>query len=69
MTLEEAMVKVWRAALVEGAKEVELDGRERCEVGTMYRAPTKAKRLALRNAGLPPARELATLCAGCGFRI
>jgi len=28
MTLEEAMVKVWRAALVEGAAEVELDGKK-----------------------------------------
>ena len=28
MTLEEAMVKVWRQALVEGAAEVELDGQE-----------------------------------------
>jgi len=28
MTLEEALVKVWRAALVEGAAEVELDGKE-----------------------------------------
>ncbi len=27
MTLEEAMVKVWRQALVEGAAEVELDGK------------------------------------------
>jgi len=27
MTLEEAMVKVWREALVEGATEVELDGK------------------------------------------
>jgi hypothetical protein len=27
MTLEEALVKVWRAALVEGAREVELDGQ------------------------------------------
>jgi hypothetical protein len=27
MTLEEAMVKVWRQALVEGAAEVELDGQ------------------------------------------
>jgi len=27
MTLEEAMVKVWREALVEGAAEVELDGK------------------------------------------
>ncbi len=28
MTLEEAMEKVWRGALVEGAKEVELDGQK-----------------------------------------
>src|SRR6266850_5260546 len=28
MTLEEAMEKVWRAALVEGAAEVELDGKK-----------------------------------------
>jgi hypothetical protein len=28
MTLEEAMVKVWREALVEGAPEVELDGKK-----------------------------------------
>jgi len=28
MTLEEAMVKVWRVALVEGAAEVELDGKK-----------------------------------------
>ncbi len=28
MTLEEAMVKVWRGALVEGAKEVELDEKK-----------------------------------------
>src|SRR6266478_2464301 len=28
MTLEEAMVKVWREALVEGAAEVELDGKK-----------------------------------------
>jgi hypothetical protein len=27
MTLEEAMVKVWRQALVEGGAEVELDGK------------------------------------------
>jgi len=27
MTLEEAMVKVWRQALVEDAAEVELDGK------------------------------------------
>jgi hypothetical protein len=27
MTLDEAMVKVWRRALVEGAAEVELDGK------------------------------------------
>src|SRR5258708_39681217 len=27
MTLEEAMVKVWRQAMVEGAAEVELDGK------------------------------------------
>jgi hypothetical protein len=27
MTLEEAMLKVWRQALVEGAAEVELDGQ------------------------------------------
>src|SRR5712664_2764631 len=27
MTLEEAMVKVWREALVEGTAEVELDGK------------------------------------------
>jgi hypothetical protein len=27
MTLEEAMVKVWRQALVEGTAEVELDGK------------------------------------------
>src|SRR5258708_36760111 len=27
MTLEEVMVKVWRQALVEGAAEVELDGK------------------------------------------
>lgn len=27
MTLEEALVKVWRAALVEGARGVELDGQ------------------------------------------
>jgi hypothetical protein len=28
MTLEEALVKVWREALVEGAGEVELDGKK-----------------------------------------
>jgi hypothetical protein len=28
MQLEEAMVKVWRVALVEGAAEVELDGKK-----------------------------------------
>lgn len=28
MTVEEAMVAVWRAALVEGKKEVELDGQK-----------------------------------------
>lgn len=28
MTLEEAMVKVWREALVEGATDVELDGKK-----------------------------------------
>ncbi len=28
MQLEEAMEKVWRVALVEGAKEVELDGKK-----------------------------------------
>ena len=28
MTLEEAMVKVWREALVEGAAKVELDGKK-----------------------------------------
>ena len=28
MTLEEAMVKVWRQALVEGATEVEIDGKK-----------------------------------------
>jgi hypothetical protein len=28
MTLEEAMVKVWREALVEGAAEVELEGKK-----------------------------------------
>jgi len=54
MILEEAMEKVWREALVEGAAEVELDGK-RFAVRETPRKPTGRRKVRTRNQKLAAA--------------
>jgi len=54
MILEEAMEKVWRQALVEGAAEVELDGK-RFAVRETPRKPTGRRKVRTRNQKLAAA--------------